>query len=905
MEEQEKNITTAENEQFLDAFVGLYQELKEEAGKSAKTSENVKRFLKDKQSLYEKASRNRVTVKDFKKETLLGQGGYGTVHLVTREGDDGVYAMKAIKKSSITDDSAGYMQERDILEFGRSCDWVIKLHYSFQDDRCLYFVMDFMAGGDLVRLLEQFEFSEMHVQFYAAECINGINAIHKFGYIHRDIKPDNVLLDNKGHVKIGDFGTCIQMIKNDDGVQTNKCKFATGPGTMDYVSPEVLENATKRQMSVYGPEIDWWSFGIMIYELFYYETPFYDDSQMMQQAAIINFEDKFNFPVDDEIKVTDTAKAFIKCFIARRTKRVGRSGPDDISDITGHKFFKGVDWNFDTIRNYDPPFPVELKSPKDTSNFDAEETAKSNDLVDTSNFRTQNRENNGFQGKQLPFIGFSFNTIPESSNSTSSQPIQNNNQSSAENAKQTAKIQQLQEDLASKQLELAKLDSSMKNMQNDLNEQNQEVEKNQLSLSNKIEELKKAKHSYHKKCDELTTLQQNNDDNRTEKMRLKLEVTQLQQSYDSTTELQSQEHQKITSLQKQLLDAQLKVDVKQDEIIKLKQHEDELLADQYNKEAHIKKLVEDKLELENNRKFLSTEVKATHNQLNTELVENSRLKQEISVKSAEIDQMDREKEKMCKDLEMEKIMKHQVVMKLGTTKAELTVLQRNETRGITGKLGRAFGRVKQGGDNEKKIRHLEKQMKTMRSDNSRMKQDSEIVRADYEDKIYSKNGEIDEWKLKYEELLHKSSQGEGPRASQRSSFTAWLGVQSTAVSKKGEENTIDADDSIVKRRQTKRIRPELKFQTVFGEINLDDKIFRLYDDDRRTRIVSHFPLDEVKRARPINDVDIHSFKHKESSNIESIYQLVVLTKDRADTIFFRANNPGEQKIWLNRFNSLI
>ena len=112
--------------------------------------------------------------------------------------------------------------------------------------------MDFMAGGDLVRLLEHYEFSEMHVQFYAAECINGINAIHKFGYIHRDIKPDNVLLDNKGHVKIGDFGTCIQMIKNDDGVQTNKCKFSTGPGTMDYVSPEVLENATKRQMSVYA-----------------------------------------------------------------------------------------------------------------------------------------------------------------------------------------------------------------------------------------------------------------------------------------------------------------------------------------------------------------------------------------------------------------------------------------------------------------------------------------------------------------------------------------------------------------------------------------------------------------------------------------------------------------------------
>ena len=92
MEEQENQLTTAENEQFLDAFMGLYQELNEEASKSAKTSENVKRFLKDKKDLYQKACKNRVTIKDFKKEKLLGRGGYGEVHLVTREGDDGIYS---------------------------------------------------------------------------------------------------------------------------------------------------------------------------------------------------------------------------------------------------------------------------------------------------------------------------------------------------------------------------------------------------------------------------------------------------------------------------------------------------------------------------------------------------------------------------------------------------------------------------------------------------------------------------------------------------------------------------------------------------------------------------------------------------------------------------------------------
>ena len=127
MESSEK-LTIADSEQLLDAFVGLYQELEDEA-KKAKTSENVKKFVKEKKYLYDKASKHRVTIKDFKKETLLGKGGYGEVHLVTREGDDGVYAMKALRKSQITEDTAGYMQERDILEFGRNCDWVIKLHY--------------------------------------------------------------------------------------------------------------------------------------------------------------------------------------------------------------------------------------------------------------------------------------------------------------------------------------------------------------------------------------------------------------------------------------------------------------------------------------------------------------------------------------------------------------------------------------------------------------------------------------------------------------------------------------------------------------------------------------------------------------------------------------------------------
>lgn len=115
-------------------------------------------------------------------------------------------------------------------------DWIVKLHYAFQDSANLYMVMDYMPGGDLVNLIAKYEFSEEWAQFYTAEIILAVDAIHQMGFVHRDIKPDNMLLDSSGHVKLADFGTCMQMDAN------GLVHCATAVGTPDYISPEVLKS---------------------------------------------------------------------------------------------------------------------------------------------------------------------------------------------------------------------------------------------------------------------------------------------------------------------------------------------------------------------------------------------------------------------------------------------------------------------------------------------------------------------------------------------------------------------------------------------------------------------------------------------------------------------------------------
>ncbi|KAI7824912.1 AGC/NDR/NDR protein kinase [Kickxella alabastrina] len=420
----------------------LEQRLVAESGSSEERKQRQMQGLGAKESGFMRLRRTKLSVTDFQTVKVIGRGAFGEVRLVQKRDTGKIFAMKILRKSEMIkkDQLAHVRAERDVLAESDSM-WVVQLYFSFQDARNLYLIMEFLPGGDLMTMLIKYDiFPEDVTRFYMAECVLALEDVHRLGFIHRDIKPDNILIDKDGHIKLSDFGLSTGFHRQHDSsyyqkllesihkehpaegsgaaadppaaaaaaaaiqlTLSSKEKLATWKrnrrqlaystvGTPDYIAPEIF------LQQGYGKACDWWSLGAIMFECLVGYPPFCSDNSHDTYRKIMHWREALVFP--DDVRLSPESIHLIRSLLCDQQNRLGRNGAWELKQ---HPFFSGVDWSSLRTRTR-PPWIPPLSSITDTSHFPTDEIDQNTSPFDAPAAAVAESE----PQKDLAFVGYTY-----------------------------------------------------------------------------------------------------------------------------------------------------------------------------------------------------------------------------------------------------------------------------------------------------------------------------------------------------------------------------------------------------------------------------------------------------------------------------------------------------------------
>ncbi|CAI7813879.1 unnamed protein product [Closterium sp. NIES-53] len=391
--------------------------------------QRIMQELERRETEFRRLQRHKMSVDDFELLTIIGRGAFGEVRICREKKTGSVYAMKKLKKAEML--RRGQVEhvkaERNLLaEVESKC--IVQLYCSFQDDEFLYLVMEYLPGGDMMTLLMRKDtLTEDEARFYVGETVLAIESIHKHNYVHRDIKPDNLLLDRHGHMKLSDFGLCKPLdtstfpavdVEEAAAMLSNASLDSTHPGsgrsqaeqlqnwqknrrtlaystvgTPDYIAPEVLLKKG------YSLECDWWSMGAIMYEMLIGYPPFYSDDPMTTCRKIVNWRTHLKFP--EEVIISREARDLICRLLCDVEHRLGTRS---VGDIKNHPWFRGLPW--DRLYKMEAAFLPEVNDELDTQNFE-----KFDEVVEASGAQKAGPWKKMLPSKDINFVGYTYRNM--------------------------------------------------------------------------------------------------------------------------------------------------------------------------------------------------------------------------------------------------------------------------------------------------------------------------------------------------------------------------------------------------------------------------------------------------------------------------------------------------------------